>query len=564
MTKRGVVGVVGGLACALLVGCGGNEAVAPGAKSPFPSREALDAIASAPLAEVPVRKVVSPPTWEVELGTEAPGFTAAAVEGKWKERMGEEARAPFAPELRCVAHELARVLVEHGAEPDERLQRLILRGCGFTSPNFTAITRTLSEVPESATDAQVLDALVRPDKAEVPLLYRGSPMGVGIVRSGKRAVLVVARGRTPEPATFSAPDANGKVTVTLRAPLENARALAFINQGDAGVRACDGEAAEPGSHRWSCSMAEGDKHAWIDVVAVPNGLVLARLVAQGLARREPGPLPYRSLPSTAPTSPDGMSRAILEGLNARRVAAHMAPLTLAQQQSAGDHTRLAPHFFHAELVGDEQKANQVALGLLAGWGVEGTIGGGGFFGFLLSGTTDASRWLESAMETPSSRICFFDKDARQVAIGVSALGTLGGVGAVVSTYSFYESTDHTDDARRYMARIEKARLEKGLSKPDRWGSGPGLKAQVAKLYRRELSPTDALEEAMASENERTEKTVFGTVIEATSVDDAPIDPRMLSAGNVSVMVEITHQKAAGAPWGRLLILVLGFPRPASK
>ena len=119
MTKRGVVGVVGGLACALLVGCGGNEAVAPGPKSPFPSRATLDAIASAPLADVPVRKVVSPPTWEVELGTETPGFTAAAVEGKWKERMADEARGPLAPELRCAAHELARVLAEHG------LQRLV-------------------------------------------------------------------------------------------------------------------------------------------------------------------------------------------------------------------------------------------------------------------------------------------------------------------------------------------------------------------------------------------------------------------------------------------------------
>ncbi len=564
MVKRGVVGLAGALVCALLVGCGGNEAVAPGAKSPFPSRETLRDIAAAPLADVPVRKVVSPPTWEVELGSEAPGFAAAAVESKWRERTADDARAPFAPELRCAAHELARVLVEHGAEPDERLQRLILRGCGFTSPSFTAASRTLSEVPENATDAQVLDALVRPDKAEAPLLYRGSPMGVSIVRAGKRAVLVVARGRSPEPATFSTPDASGKVTVTLRAALENAHAMAFINQGEAGVRACEEEAAEPGSHRWSCPMAEGDKRAWVDVVAVPHGLVLARLVAQGLVRRDAGPLPYRALPSAANATPDGMSRAILEGINARRVAARLAPLTLARQQSAGDHTRLAPHFFHAEMVDDQEKANQVALGLLAGWSVEGTIGGGGFFGFLLSGTTDASQWLESALETPSSRLCIFAKDARQVAIGVSALGTLGGVGAVVSTYSFYESDDHTEDAQRYMARVAKARLEKGLSKPDRWGSGPGLKAQVAKLHRGELSPTEALEEAMASENERTEKTVFGTVIEATNVDEAPIDPRLLTAGNVSVMVEITHQKARGAPWGRLLILVLGFPRPASR
>ncbi len=489
-----------------LVGCAASSP--PSAvKSPFPTRAELDAIAKSPVTTKVGRKVATPSAWTVDLTTEPAAFPSATLEGKWQARAGDRQLA-FAPELRCVARELARFYAEHGAEPDERLNRLVVRGCGFTSPSMMSSTLTLPDVPAAATDAEVVDALVTPEKVSFPLLYRGAQAGIAIVRHEKRAVLVLALGRTAEPSTFSAPDAAGKVLVTTRLTGENASAMAYINQGAVGVRACDPQKGTAGTVAWSCAMAQADAAAWIEVMAAQKGLVLARPVAQALARRDPtAPLEYK--PSSASprpvTQPETFVSAVLDVVNERRASARLPPLTLAEQETKGDCARLAPHYFQAELVADTGKANQVALGLMAGWEVEGTIRSGGFFGYLLSGTTDASQWLESALEMPSSRISLFDKSSTKIAIGTSPPQTLGGLGAVVTTYSFFDNPDHSAEANVLFARIAKARAERGLPPPSRMPRTEALAASALHLARNETSPKEALtrpSEGRTSERER--------------------------------------------------------------
>ncbi len=38
-----------------------------------------------------------------------------------------------------------------------------------------------------------------------------------------------------------------------------------------------------------------------------------------------------------------------------------------------------------------------------------------------------------------------------------------------------------------------------------------------------------------------------------------MEPKFLAPGNLGVMIDVTHHKAEGAPWGALAIFVLGVP-----
>lgn len=540
----------------------GGCAHAVGAKSAFPTREELDTIAKSPVDAKPARNVHAAESWTVDLNGESAAFPASVVEAKWQERAGDRATT-FAPELRCVAHALAQFQAEHGADPDESLHRLMVRGCGFTSPELVASSLSIAGSAQ-ATDAQLVDALVTPSKVPFPLLYRGSRSGVAIARSGKRAVLVLALGRAAEPATFSSPDAAGNVAVSATLSADAAGAFAYINQGHAAARAC--ERVTPtdadATARWSCTMAEGDPSAWIEVMAVPKGLVLSRVVAQAFVRRDPkAPLEYKptAVAARPVTEPSTFVNAVLEGVNARRAEASLPPLVLADRQTKGGNEHLAPHYFQAELVGDSVKANQVALGLLAGWDVDGTIRNGGFFGYLLSGTSDAARWVESALEMPSSRISLLDKDARKIAIGASPPKTLGGLGAVVTTYALYDNPNHAADEEALFARIAKARAAKGLPPPLRLPSTAALTRAEARIMSGDSSNKEALADVMRDESERTGKALFGSLIETTRVELAPLDPKLLAPGKLSLMVGATHHKAEGAPWGTLIFVVLGVP-----
>lgn len=538
-----------------LVGCG--HAVR--ANGVFPTREELAAIATSPVTPEPARNVHAAESWTVDLSGESAAFPASVVEAKWQERAKDRAMT-FAPELRCVAHTLAQFQAVHGAEPDESLHRLMVRACGFTSPQLVASSLSIADTAE-ATNAQLVDALVAPEKVPFPLLYRGSRAGVAIARDGKRAVLVLALGRAAEPATFSAPDAAGNVAVSA-ALTADAAGFAYINQGHAAARACERVTSTDATTRWSCPMAAGDASTWIEVLAVPKGLVLSRVVAQALVRREPkAPVEYKpaAVAARPVTESSTFVSAVLEGVNTRRAEASLPALALAERQTKAGNEQLAPHYFQAELVGDSVKANQVALGLLAGWDVDGTIRNGGFFGYLLSGTSDAARWLESALEMPSSRISLLDKDARKIAIGASPPKTLGGLGAVVTTYTLYDKPNHTADADALFARIVKARAAKGLPAPLRLASTAALTSAETRILRGDASNKEALDEVIRDENERTGKALFGSLIETTEVELAPLDSKFLAPGKLSLMVGATHHKAEGSPWGTLIFVVLGFP-----
>lgn len=553
MSRGWGLGIVVALSFGLvgLAGCGGGGAgsgsFAP--KNPFPTRDKLAQLAAVQAKPVAARDVASAPDWKVDpagLDTPPPVET----------RFGNVAKGSvtFSRELRCVARELARFHVEHSAAPDERVSRFIGGACGLTSPYFSTGFSTGQGDP-NATDEQILAGWQK--ELKIPDSYKGMQVGVGFARKGDKLVVATA-GMKPDAAVgvvVDRADASGLVIVHGTAPAKTEAMLALINRG-AGVATCEPDVNVPlPAFSFRCTMAPDDKSAWVEVSAQAEGRLLTSSIALALARRDATtPLEYVTTRREVPAGKD-LSTSLLDAVNRARAAAGVAPIALAPKQSATN-TQLAPHFFAAEADNDHDKTDLVGLGLIAGWDVEGMIRDGDFYASLLSGNGDGNAWIDYALESPMGRHTMLAPSAKQIAIGVPPKDTIGGTGALVTTYAFFGSEDHAGDAQRVLLRLQRARLARGLSKPIPIKGLDRMKAQAALVRLGQKDAYVALNDALTEERDRSGVGVKGWVVGTHDIETMPLPPEMLTSPQLQVGIEVTHYRPEGVPWGLYVVFFL--------
>lgn len=523
------------------------------AVSPFPSRDSLTKLADEPVPPTPVQNVASAPEWNVVIDTsEAPSRaeTRFAQTGA-----ATDARLTYSKELRCVARELARFQVEHGASPNERLKRYMFAACGTTSAAVGARIQMGDATPD-VPDEKILAEWQK--TLAIPAQLKGNAVGVWMARNKKRVAFIVAFSK-PEPEIVISPvDASGVFTVRGAAPPNTEYVLGLVNQG-AGVKTCEADpATQLPLFAVRCAMAPGDKSAWVEVTARAQGRLLMRSVGLGLARRDASAPVSFVASARAPrpvATPIELQNAVLEGVNEVRKAAKLGPVALAAAQTQTNE-RLAPHFFAASLKSDLPRGDLVGLGLLAGWDVDGAIKRGNLFSALLSQTTDANEWLDFALEVPLGRLTMLGAESRQIAIGAAAPSDVGGLGAVVTTYDMFTSTDHRADAAFVFRQIEKARMGRGLPPPTRMEGVPEI-AEVARLVNAgKRDAEDALDAAMVAVRDRSRRSVRGWVLTTNQLEAVSLPPELLGAGPLDIALEVTHHKEAGAAWASYVVFMV--------
>lgn len=549
MLRRGW-GIGFGLSLAVgSVGCGGGAgsgSFAP--KNPFPSRGKLAQLAAAQAKPVAARNVASAPEWKVDpagLDTPPPVET----------RFGAVAKGSvtFTRELRCVSRELARFYADHGAPPDERVNRFIGGACGLTTPYFSTGFAT-GEGTAGATDEQVLTEWQK--SLKVPDGHKGDQAGIGFARKGDKLVVATAFVK-PNPTVsvvIERADAAGVVVVRGTAPAKTEAMLALINRG-AGVASCEPDVNVPlPAFSFRCTMAPDDKSAWIEVSAQPEGRLLTGSIALALARRDAN-APVDYVTTRREAAGDDLSASLLDAVNRARTAAGAPAVTLAPKQSATN-AQLAPHFFSAELENDQDKTDLVGLGLIAGWDVDGMIRDGNFYASLLSGSGDGNAWIDYALESPMGRHTMLAPGAKQIAIGVPPKEAIGGMGAVVTTYEFFGNEDHAADAQRVLLRLQRARIARGLSKPVPIKGLDRMKAQAVLVNRGQKDAYEALTDALSEERDRAGVGVKGWVVGTNDIETMPLPPELLTGPQVQVGIEVTHYRPEGAPWGMYVVFFL--------
>jgi hypothetical protein len=540
----------------------------------FPSPSALAAVEArqvelpaVPAVEVPAEGWTSDPA-RAPVAVGEPWQPAGPVELAFASAFAAAKRpARLTRALGCVGDEIGRFVLEHGAAPPESLQRVVNAGCGVFAP-AVGFQSLRAKVPAQMSDEQVLAHFGAELGAKLVarLPAEAVEIGFAVVRAKGQLIAIADYDAAPvDLQPFSvAPDPNGDVVVSGRLRGDAAYFAGLINQGAYGVRPCsvDAAVARP-QFRITCRAAREDETAWMEIVYAPPGTVLALPLAQILVRRDPSkPVSFQA-PASAqdnakPVADAAQFRAaVLEALNATRAKASMGPVrlsTLESDTAAG----VARQYFAAALgAGGIGDMNTVALGLLAGWQVQGTIRGGTFFAALLPATRDVGRWLDFALTLPIGRDALLQPDVEEIALGPAFLRAPDGIGAVVTGYRLQHGDDHAADVAAVLRRITEARTARGLSLPKTLpGFDAAITDELGAVKRGEENPGQALQASLQRALRRYERSVRGLVVEAITPDAFEIPAELIAQPNLQLAIGAVHYKPPGAAWAQLVIVVV--------
>ncbi|HEY2511266.1 MAG TPA: hypothetical protein VGI39_10440, partial [Polyangiaceae bacterium] len=210
-------------------------------------------------------------------------------------------------------------------------------------------------------------------------------------------------------------------------------------------------------------------------------------------------------------------------------------------------------------------ADRAALGLLAGWDVDGMIRAGHFFVGTAAPTRDATVWLATAAEHPLGRVVLFDPDVRQIAIGPTLPASAQALGAAVTTYALFDTgDDHRDDASHFFKHVAAERWSRGLPAAERVGGLEDLDREAAHVRDDGKAPMAALKDAIHAAVTRTGTRIQGYVFETNDLAHADVPEELLKAGPLDIALVVTHHRAADAAWGQYVVFIIVFPPGATE
>lgn len=549
-------------------GCGTPGAAASKPAVVFPSRDDL--------ARIPSRSaraeafgtddvVVDAWSFEAAAASDAAAYDDPSPWGEVARRLvkGREASATPSAPLRCTAQELARFHLKNGGMPTESLRRFTAARCGAVTTGISPLFWTTT-TPSPITDDELASkAAAAFDKRLGAKLGAGHHLlGVAAARDDKHAtvVAVLAEDEARLEGGSLAVDASRRVVLRGAVRGDCVDIHAMINRGDVGVASCAGDpTVRPPRFALTCELGPGDAFAWVEVLGRRPHQLLVRELAEAIVHEGDGSaIAWAGRHSGAPapvTTPADFTRALVDRLNGVRTGAHLAPVVLAPKQSA-ENARLAGTLIDASLGDDDATANQAAIGLMAGWEVQGLIRNGNFFLGAVGPTSDATAWLDYALERPIGRSALLDPEARQIAVGPALPPGGGALGAAVTTYAMFDSGDHAGEAARFFQRLAAARAARGLPAPVRVQGLGEMDVELARVMNEGHAPMAALQTTMQLAVDLTGQGVQGYVLETNDVDRADVPEQLLSGGPLHLMVGVTHHRAEGAAWGQYVVLVV--------
>jgi hypothetical protein len=575
----GVALLLAALACA-----GGGSRATGGASvagAAFPSPSELEELAEAPPPaadlEVEVRDVerwtLAGPFPEA---VGAAAFDDASPFGRLLADAARERAGLVVPTeaMHCFAREIGRYRLEHHADPDHAFQRYARARCG-ASVASVSIGHLEGSAPEGIDDARLLEHWRAAAEQMIREQLVGGPRtaGIWLGRAGERAVAVLAVGRRElridELRTALAP---GERVAIRGEVLEPTQALAaLVNRGRFGVAVCeaDPEVALPRFH-FECEPDPGDEHAWLTLSRTPPGRLLSTSALEVLIWPRGAPTRIYERPVYAPPLPMASAEAldgqIAELVNRLRAEAGAAPLAFEREQSATAGA-LAPHFF-ASLFGNDPQTNAdlVLLGLLAGWDVDGLIQDAHFSAAWAPQSTDLSRLLSEALESPVGRRTLLSPEVERIAVGSVVAGEGGdsSLGALFVTYALFSEREHEQHARRVRERLAAKRAERGLGAPRHLHDVAPLAMRAASAVQAGAEPEDALQELLEASGEALGRSVHGWIVESSDLDRIEFPEEFVARPDLELAVGVSVRRPQGEPWGRYVVMIVAASPPQQR
>ncbi|HEX2573159.1 MAG TPA: hypothetical protein VH877_26660 [Polyangia bacterium] len=464
----------------------------------------------------------------------------------------------------CVAREIGLFYAQRQAFPSPRLELFMTSRCGAALGHVSTSYLT-GEVPAQASDEtiyqrwqpQVRDLVARHFEHGERLI------GIWYGRLAGKAIVLVASGErylTLERLPL-VPPPDGKVVLRgeLLAPADRIQGHATL--GRFGFTHCELDPEVPlPRFAMTCELQPQDPWARIEISYFPPRRVLGYVALSVMVWPATPPAPDYTRPSfSLATSASGgtAEETFLQMVNQVRGQASLPPITLAPAQSKTA-AAVAPHYFGALSKGKPDVAELVALGMMAGWEVEGQLREGRFIAPAVRNTTDIAQLLLHAVETPTGREVLLDPTARQLAMGPVVSAEHQALGALLSSYSFFdEGQGHGQDVQAFLERLGRLRAAKNLPPPvPVSGVSEHLTAATQRLQRGKAPPRTVLNELLGRVSWTLQRPVKGWFLEANSVEQMQIPPEFLRGGPLHLAIAAGHYRPAGEPWWRLVFVVV--------
>ncbi|MBK9756400.1 MAG: hypothetical protein IPO88_23460 [Nannocystis sp.] len=553
------------LASALLLatspGCRHTAAASAAGLPQFPSSAELERLAAAPATVPPPEPTRRVPSWTLaaplptQIGS-APHERASATGALLAESLGPGVL--LSAGMHCVAREYGRFWLAHAAMPAPELATFILARCGEPVADLQ-VAIGHGDTPGAADLSGPWRAGTEATLAKLP--RSGVAVGAWSGEQDGRSVVVVVHGERTlelEPLPIDA-GRDGIVELRGRFIIPVSGSSAHVTRGAYGFREC---LAVPGTaaprFRFRCAVDPADPTVFLELsTSAPGRLLSERAMIAMISPGQPAPDTHAARDLARPATPmQGRGApALLAAIAGLRDALGMRPLRHAEAQSvvAG---RLLPHYLAASHNHDGRTADLVALGMIAGWQVDGgTLRDGAFLGLELDGAESVDLALEAALMSPARRAALLDP--RSAAIALAARDSGDGSQAIVATYQFFETLDLAASEQAILDVLDRERAALGRRPVIRvdGNSAPPLAAARSKIHAG-ADMNDALQVMLSDIVGKTGLAMRGLALHTTDLDSLQFPKDLLDAEHVQIDLDLSQHRPAGSPWGMFLVLFL--------
>jgi hypothetical protein len=380
-------------------------------------------------------------------------------------------------------------------------------------------------------------------------------------REGDQVVFVVAAGRVDARASRIARVDDATLEIEGRLAVPAASVRGFVTRGLYGYAKCrvDPAVALP-AFRLRCSVSSEEPWVWVDLSALPPGRKLGS-AALGLMVPVAGALPdaYEDrlqLSSKLAPHIDQLEQALLDAVGAVRERAGLHPLVLEGPQSYTAR-RLGPAYFVASKR-RAREADEIALGLMAGWDVDAKIRSAAFFAASVSGTHDASALAASLLARPFGRAVLLDPEAERVALGPVVASDPPMVGTLVATYRTFATVEPAAKAGRVREALDAARAARGGAPLAAASSSvqTAVEAAAEAVTAGRMDAQAALSQAIGDAARAAGTRVRGSFITTSDLDRLPFADALLDAEGGTAAVAVGVEAPLRKPWARYVIFIV--------
>ncbi len=535
--------------------------VACASQNKFTRPEELEEIAKSPVPETASRKIASVAEWEL----------AGALPERVEHAPLADASAPFtqlvlanaggrfqlSEDLTCISAQRARFTLAHdGASPGVLLRTFIQARCG--SPSVHVQTWDLyGDVPDDVSDAELAKQWGKSVVDALPSVPAGAHAGVAVHREKGKARFVLSWAIDDvrlEPISIYPDGDVVRVRGQMMKPTETV--WARINQGEGdSVECVKNPTVKLPYFELACPVRAGSHHDWVGIWAREPGRFLGYPVLTTLVWSSRAPDKKFVRPSVG-VARDGSVEAFLEALNQQRARLGLQPMMLSAAQTEQARSLVAP-YVAAQFTHDAERLDRIAMGLIAGWRVEGAVTQGHFTSAEVA-TEGAAELLAALLELPGGRQDLLSKDARVLALGQVDRGGL--VDALICTYSLLdEPSPSVARQQQLFDKLNAERARRGLA-PAQWVQLPTKTSELvaAEVRDTKLSPTEGVERLMADAVQIIRKPVRGWQFYSSSLDDVEWPEELLQRPNLQVMLTIAPYKRQDTPWTQYVFMVVLF------